>query len=152
MSRFRKSDRHHVSSINTASLPDLIFTLLFFFMIVTNMRDEEPKMKLILPNATEISKLEKKNLILLIQVGMQDNTSTDNDRTFIQINQEFITLPEIARFIEQKRIALNPSDRNNLIAALKIDKNVKMGIITDIKQELRKSGILTITYIATENK
>ena len=55
--------------ISTASLPDVIFMILFFFMVSTTMRDQELLVRYKLPEATEVQKLEKKSLVSFIHIG-----------------------------------------------------------------------------------
>ena len=69
MGKFNKTGKREMPALNTSSLPDLIFTLLFFFMIVTTMREVTLKVQFTLPQGTELEKLEKKSLVTFIYVG-----------------------------------------------------------------------------------
>ena len=69
MGKFNKTGKREMPALNTSSLPDLIFTLLFFFMIVTTMREVTLKVQFTLPVGTELEKLEKKSLVTFIYVG-----------------------------------------------------------------------------------
>ena len=69
MGKFNKTGKREMPALNTSSLPDLIFTLLFFFMIVTTMREVTLKVEFKVPQATELEKLEKKSLVTFIYVG-----------------------------------------------------------------------------------
>jgi len=148
MSRFRKTEKKRVPSLNMASLPDLIFTLLFFFMIVANMRDDEPKVELQLPLAEKIEKQDRSSTVLFIYVGREGEGETP----FIQINNELLKPEEVDNYIENKKAVLDLEDPEKLSATLKIDKEAKMGLVTDIKQSLRKAGILNINYIAVDDE
>ncbi len=148
MSHFHKKGTKGVPGINTASLPDIVFMLLFFFMVTTTIRDASLKIRLITPNATEIQKLEKKSLVSYIYVGppikgLQEKFGTEPR---IQLNDSYATLADIPQFIEMERKAHDEKEVPYLTTSLKIDKDVKMGIVTDIKQELRKMNALKINY------
>ena len=139
MSRFRPSAHREVPSITTASLPDMIFTLLFFFMIVTNMQTVPIMTQFNLPTAEEMQKLEEKSLIIYVMLGQN---------TPIQLNTDFITLEEMPEHLDTFINNVPQEDREKLIAVLKIDKEVPMGLVNDIKQNLRRAGVLTIHHSA----
>ena len=63
MSRFKTKKGKGGAAINTSSLPDIIFMLLFFFMVSTTMREVTVRVKQQMPEATEIQKLDKKSLV-----------------------------------------------------------------------------------------
>ncbi len=143
MSKFRKSEPREVPSLNTASLPDLIFTLLFFFMIVTNMREVPLKLHVKIPVASELQKLEEKSLVTYIIV--------DKKAPVIQVNADFVTLKELSGYLNRIREKVNPGDRDKMLVVLRIDKDTKMGLVNDIKQALRENNMLTVHY-STERK
>ncbi|MCX7861398.1 MAG: biopolymer transporter ExbD [Bacteroidales bacterium] len=149
MSKFKQKTKGGSPKISTASLPDVIFMLLFFFMVTTVMRDVELKIKLKLPqDISEAKKIEKKSLVSYIYVGepkpqFQKIFGTEPR---IQLNDAFAKLSDIQSFIEKERAARPESDVPFLTTSLKVDVNTKMGIITDIKQELRKANALKINY------
>ncbi|MDR0541062.1 MAG: biopolymer transporter ExbD [Dysgonamonadaceae bacterium] len=143
MSRFRPSASRSVPGINTASLPDMIFTLLFFFVIVTNMRTVPVMTQFNLPVAEELQKLEEKSLIVYIMVGKDAS---------IQLNSDFVSLEEIPARLEKLKNDIPEEDRGKLIVVLKVDKDMAMGTVNDIKQYLRRAGILTIHYSAEKSR
>ncbi|GHV55782.1 biopolymer transporter ExbD [Bacteroidia bacterium] len=143
MSRFRTSASREVPGINTASLPDMVFTLLFFFMIVTNMRTVPVMTQFNLPTVEELQKLEEKSLIVYVMVGKD---------TPIQLNSEFVGLEEMPARLEALSNDIAEEDRGRQIAVLKIDKDIPMGLVNDIKQNLRRAGILTIHYSAEKSR
>jgi len=137
-------------AISTASLPDIVFMLLFFFMVSTTMRETTLMVSSRLPSATEVAKLEKKTLVSYIYVGaptrqLQGLYGTEPR---IQLNDSFKTLDDIRDFISSERDAMSESDRPLLTTSLKVDEDTRMGIVTDIKQELRKASALKINYAA----
>ena len=148
MSKFRKSGSKEVPPISTASLPDIVFMLLFFFMVSTTMREVTYKVEITLPEATELSKLEKKSLVSYIYVGEPLKQYQDKFGVAprIQLNDQFANVRDIQDYIIAEREARDEAERPFMITSLKVDENTKMGIVTDIKQELRKSAALHINY------
>ncbi len=148
MSKFRKSGGKELPPISTASLPDIVFMLLFFFMVSTTMREVTLLVNIKLPSATELSKLEKKSLVSYIYVG---EPKKEFQKVFgvaprIQLNDQWANVGDIQDYIIAEREARDEADQKLMITSLKIDENTKMGIVTDIKQELRKSAALHINY------
>ena len=139
-------------ALNTSSLPDIIFMLLFFFMSVTSMKEVTYKVSFTTPTATELTKLEKKSLVRYIYVG----TPTAEFRkqygaeTRIQLDDAFADKSEIGDFIINERSAMNEQDQGLMTVSIKADKETRMGVISDIKQELRRAYALKISYAATQ--
>ena len=148
MSKFRKSGGKELPPISTASLPDIVFMLLFFFMVSTTMREVTLKVKMRLPEATELSKLEKKSLVSYIFIGepipMYQNTFGKAPR--IQLNDQFAGVEDVQDYIIAEREVRDEAEQPFMLTSLKIDENTKMGIVQDVKQELRKSAALNINY------
>lgn len=136
--------------LNTSSLPDLIFTLLFFFMIVTTMREVTLKVEFKVPTGTELEKLEKKSLVTFIYVGKptQELRAKMGSESRIQLNDKFADVAEIQDYITQERTSMKEEDQPYMTVSLKIDKDTKMGVVTDIKQALRQAYALKINYSA----
>ncbi|MCD6180029.1 MAG: biopolymer transporter ExbD [Bacteroidales bacterium] len=151
MSRFKKKGGKDTPGISTASLPDIIFMLLFFFMVTTVMRETELLVKVAAPDAKEVVKLEKKSLVSFIYVGEPVQTKLGTN-TRIQLNDAFGSVDAIPEFIAKEREARDEADRKFLITSLKVDKDTKMGIVTDIKQELRKVGAFKVSYSVTQEQ
>lgn len=146
MSRFRKKTSKGDQTISTASLPDIVFMLLFFFMVTTVMREVDLKVKLEQPEAKEIQKLENKSLVSYIYIGEPFNTEKYGTEPRIQLNDDYATVDDVRPFIETFRSTKDEREHSKLTTSLKVDKDVKMGTITDVKQELRKSQQLKIVY------
>lgn len=151
MSIFKKSEKRDIPGINTGSMSDIIFMFLFFFMVITKIREATLLVKVTPPAATEIQKLERKNLVSYIYIGVPQNAKFGTEPR-IQVNDQFITVANIIDFIEKERAARSEADRPFLTTSLKVDKNVKMGIVTDVKQELRKCGAYKINYSTKKGK
>jgi len=146
MSRFKTKKGKGGAAINTSSLPDIIFMLLFFFMVSTTMREVTVRVKQNMPEATEVQKLEKKSLVSFIYIGEPKNTKLFGTNSRIQLNDVFASVDDIPDFIVKERESRDEADRKFLTTSLKVDGDTKMGIVTDIKQELRKAGAFKINY------
>jgi len=120
--------------IPTTSMPDIVFMLLMFFMVVTTLREVTVLVDFKLPEAKAIEKIENKRLISYIWVGKDKR---------MQINDSLVLLDEIQSIMYGKREILP-----NIIVSLRIDKGSEMGLVTDIQQELRKAFCLRINYSA----
>ncbi len=152
MAVMKKKRKGGIPPISTASLPDVIFMILFFFMISTTMRDQEIMVKTHLPDATEVSKLEKKQLVSYIYIGQPVDSQQAQYGTAarIQLNDSYQTLEDILNFIASERDKLSEADRMAMTVMLKADRNTRMGIVDDTKQELRKANALKISYAANK--
>ena len=146
--------RHTVPSLNVASMPDLIFTVLFFFMIVTHMRSDEVKVKLEVPQGTEVKKLTNKSGVINIYIGRQGDKETgrQGDKWAVQLNGDIVTPEEIPARIEELRATMSPEVAEHLTVSLRADKHTPMGMINDVKQALQQSYALRINYSGTEVK
>ncbi len=150
MAKFSNKGKKGVPALSTASLPDIVFMILFFFMVSTSMRQTDRLVTVKVPEASEIAKLERKDLAAYIYVGtpvpsMQSQFGTD---ARIQLNDSFKTVNDIRDFIAAERETKSEADRQFMTVSIKADENVRMGIITDIKQELRRTSALKIMYNA----
>ena len=153
MAKFKREKKKGAPSINSGSLPDIVFMILFFFMVSTVMREVELKVDVAagdLPQATEIKKLEKKSLVSYIYVGkprpqFQKMYGTEPR---IQLNSSFASLKDIREYIISEREQRDEAEIPYMSTSLKVHQDTKMGIITDIKQELRKASALKINYSA----
>ena len=138
--KFRRTS-HNIPALNLASMPDLIFTVLFFFMLVTHMRDDELKIRYQVPAGTEVQKMQQKSAVINLYV------SADG---LVQIDNQLTTIACIAPYINKVREGLSPENQDRLTVSLKADKRTPMGVIADVKQELQKSFALKVNYSGTE--
>jgi biopolymer transport protein ExbD len=152
MAKFSRKGKGKRPGISTASLPDIVFMLLFFFMVTTVMREVTLKINVDLPSATEVKKLEKKSLVSYIYIGEPKRPfqGTYGTQSRIQLNDQFATTDDIRDFITSEREQMSENDQKQMTVSLKVDDNTKMGIVTDVKQELRKASALKINYSARE--
>lgn len=152
MASFKRSGKRELTEVGTSS--DIVFMFLFFFMVTTQMRRNEVKVRVTLPEATEVVKLERKDLASYINVGPPTLNYQAQYGTApqIQLNDSFKTTEDIRDFIAAEREAKSEADRSFMQVAIKADQNVKMGIVTDIKQELRRCSALKIMYFARKTE
>lgn len=138
--------RRQVPSLNVASMPDLIFTVLFFFMIVTHMRSDEVKVKLQVPQGSGVQKLANKASVVNIYIGQF------HGEWAVQLNGDLIEPDAIPARIEEIRSGMSPENADKLTVSLRADRKTPMGVINDVKQALQQSYALRINYSATEFK
>ena len=152
MSKFNKKKSADLPPVNTASLPDIVFMLLFFFMTVTVMKDSTLKVENVLPNASEVKKLEKKDSVIYLYVGKptREYQKVFGTEPKIQLNDKFADVSEVGSYILAERAKKPQELQNVLTTSLKVDKNANMGIISDIKLELRKVNALKVNYTTYE--
>ncbi len=148
MAVIKKTKKQGQFKVNTSSLPDIVFMLLFFFMVASNMKEVTLIVKVKLPEATEVTKLEQKSLVSYIYVGKPAQAKRYGTEPRIQLNDSFATVDDIENYILQEREGLKESDRPKMTVSIKADSDIQMGTITDIKQALRKAQALKISYAA----
>lgn len=150
MSKFKNDDNKGEPAISTASLPDIVFMLLFFFMVTTVMREVDLKVKISTPEATEIQKLKNKSLVTYIYIGEPNDIKAYGTTSRIQLGDAYANVKEVGAYIETKRGEHDEAEVPLLVTSLKVDENTKMGIVTKVKQELRKVSALKISYSTRE--
>lgn len=140
-SMFRRQS-HELPGLNLASMPDLIFTVLFFFMIVTHMRHDNVQVRYEVPAGTEVQKLEQKTGVINVYVNAQA----------IQVNGHVTDLAHLAEYIKAERSSMSAENAERLTVSLKADKHTPMGVIADVKETLQQSFALRINYSGTETR
>ena len=152
MARFKQKNDKGTPGLNMGSMSDIIFMLLFFFMVITTMRESTLFVKINPPKGSEVTKLEKKNLVSYINIGvpMDNYTAKYGTEPRIQLNDQIADVSDIRQFVELEKNARSDQDKLLLTFAIKADGKVKMGLISDIKQELRASSALKIFYNAAK--
>ena len=150
MASFKKKRGKASPEVSTASLPDIIFMLLFFFMVVTVLRDGERKVQVSVPQATELTKLAQKSLVNNIWIGKPTDKyqSVYGTKPRLQLGDKFATELDIPLFLEQHKQKVPEGQRGRIKSSLKVDGEVTMGIVQDVKTMLRKSNQLAINYSA----
>jgi len=144
MTQFKKKAKTS-QEIPTSALPDIIFILLFFFMVTTTIRPTNLLVESKLPKVSQVQKVDQMNLVTYLYIGKPLNSSLFGKESKIQVNDTFISTNEIAQFIEQERVKLGDK-RDLLIVSLKVDKEAKMGLVSDVQMALRDVDARKIIY------
>lgn len=150
MSKFSKKRGKAQPAVSTASLPDIVFIMLVFFMVVTKLRDAELKVTVRTPFATELTKLEEKSLVNYIYVGrpVLKYQKIYGTKPRIQLGDKFAEVAEIPLFLERFRVKVPEPQRPKITSSLRVDGEATMGIVQDVKTQLRKSNQLKVNYSA----
>jgi biopolymer transport protein ExbD len=148
MSKFRKKERA-TPAVSTASLPDIVFMLLFFFMVTTVLREQDLLVEQKLPQSSQLQKLQNKTLISYIFIGKPKNTGLYGPEPRIQANDVLIGAPDIVQWVNQERDLLAEADRGLITISMKVDKDVKMGPVSDVQTELRNADARRVLYAST---
>ncbi len=155
MSKFGNSNnKKEVPAVTSSSLSDIVFMLLFFFMVTTQLRETENKVIVKLPEASEVVKLERKDLASYINIGTptRQYQAQFGTEARLQLNDSFKTTDDIRDFIAAERESKSEADRSFMTTVLRADQDVRMGIVTDVKQELRRCSALKILYSARKSE
>jgi len=148
MSKFKKKKKG-LPAISTASLPDIVFMLLFFFMVSTTMRETDLLIKKpLLPTASEVKKLEMKSLVSTIYVGKSKDTRIGGDK--IQVNDKIIDVNDVPSFIFSERALRKEEEVKFMTTSIKADKEANVGTILDIKEQLRDINALKVSFSTTK--
>ncbi len=152
MSKFKKKKSGDLPPVSTASLPDIVFMLLFFFMTVTVMKDSDLMVASKYPTASEVQELDKKDPVIYIYAGKPQERFIEvfGESARIQLNDKFADIADIGPYILEERASFPEEKQNRIIIALKVDGETNMGLVSDVKQELRKVNALKINYITKE--
>jgi len=150
MSKFKKKKSGDMPAVNTASLPDIVFMLLFFFMVVTVLREDNLLVKNELPKADQVEKL-KKDRSVYIYAGKPSDRYRDKygKEGKIQIGDKYTDVKNLKFALTEARSKLRPELQDKVMVALKVDEETNTGLVTDVKQELRDLNMLKIIYITS---
>jgi len=149
MPKFKKKSNTS-QEIPTSSLPDIIFMLLFFFMVTTVLRETTINVQQRIPGATELRKLQRKSLVSYLYIG-KPKQSTYGVEPLIQANDVFIAVDDIVLWVTQEKDKLSEVERDQITIALKVDREVKMGLIGDVQMELREVNARKLMYTTIIN-
>ena len=144
--KFNRKVGKETPKISTSSLPDIIFILLFFFMVITVMKDDTVMVRTALPKATELQKMEKKELVKYMFYGYPRNEDRDGTAPRLQLGDAYADKEDVGEWVNVERSSVPEVKKPALIWSLKADSEVTMGKISDLKQELRKADALKLNY------
>jgi len=151
MSKFKKKAEVK-QEIPTSSMPDVVFMLLFFFMVTTEMRETTIEVKQQIPKATQMRKLMRKGLVANLYIGEPNKVQQYGKEAKIQANDAFIDTKDIIRWVNEEKAKLEEVERDQLTVSLKVDQDAKRGIISDVEFELRKANARKLLYSTVENR
>lgn len=159
---FINRQRHReMPQLNTSSLPDLIFTVLFFFMVVTHMRTVTVKVKYTLPEGRELARLTKQTTAANVFIGQMPSlrgnggstqSQGENRQLAVQLNDKVMSADQIATYISEELRRMTDNDRQHATVTLKADLHTPMSQVSQVKRALRRAGIEKINYTAEEQK
>ena len=139
----RQRRQHEVPTLNTSSLPDLIFTVLFFFMIVTHMRKVTLKVEYALPQGTELTRLTKKQAVTHVYIGREWK-----EASVIQVNDKLVSAQDVADYVATEKRRMAPDDQMRMTVSVKADRATRMAVVNDVKRAIRLGGASRINYSA----
>ncbi|MEN8746632.1 MAG: biopolymer transporter ExbD [Polaribacter sp.] len=146
MSKFKKRKKG-IPAVNTAALPDIVFMLLFFFMVTTTMRETSLQIDTpVLPSATEVKKLEHKSLVSTIYIGKAKDTKYGIGYNKIQLNDKIASADQVPAFIINARTKVAENEIPFMTTSIKADKQSSVGTIIDIRLKLRDVNALKVSY------
>jgi len=143
-----KSRQNNALNLNTASLPDLIFSVLFFFILITHMREATVTVEYTMPQGTELSRLTRKQDVSHIYIGRPKDANR-GEAFSIQINDREASLPEVERIVRDD-ISNGTTDEGDYTISLRADSHTPMAIVGEVKRQLRRAGAFRICYAATD--
>jgi Biopolymer transport protein len=154
MGKFGGNKKREVPQLQTTSTADLVFAILFFFMMTTTMREVTLKVEFRAPQATELQKLEKKSLVTFIYIGRpsRDMRARMGSETRIQLNDQYAETSEIQDYIAQEKSSMKEEDAPFMTVSIKADRETRMGVVSDVKQALREAYALKISYSAVNRQ
>jgi biopolymer transport protein ExbD len=151
MSKFKKKAAVK-QEIPTSSMPDVVFMLLFFFMVTTVLRETSINVKQRLPEATQLKKLARKSLVAYMYIGEPKKTDQWGKEPKIQVNDVFIEPKDVIQWVNTEKSKLNEFERDQLTVSMKVDEDVKRGIIADVETELRKANARLLLYSTQQRR
>jgi len=149
MGKFKKEGKKKLPEFASSSMADIVFMFLFFFMVITTMRESDVLVNQNLPSATAIQKLEKKDMVVNIHIGQPISYQKLGTEPRVQLDDQLSEVRDVIRFIEAEKVKRG-ENAGAITWSLKVDQSVKMGIVTDVKQEMRKASAFKINYTALQ--
>lgn len=142
---FQRKSSSADPSITTASLPDIIFMLLIFFMVTTVLRETEIQVETQLPEAEALTKIEQRRLITYVYIGPL-KTGPNSGDIAVQIDDQVIDdMPAIRDIMYSKH-----QEEPRMIISMKVDRSAPMRVVNEVQQEFREAGTLRINYSSTQ--
>lgn len=132
--------------LNTASMPDLIFTVLFFFMIATHARDITPQVKAEEPEGQMAMRAPHKSAVVEVMIGRKAGTWQ------VQVENSIVPIEQVGEAVQEARLRLAEEDQERMMVAIRADRQTPYGIVARVKKRLREAGALDISYIVAKKE
>ena len=145
---FKKKSASTKQEIPTASLPDIIFMLLIFFMVTTVLRETELLVQVQIPKAEAVQKIDQKRLIQYVYIGPERLESGGTGEAAVQIDDAIVRDFEDIRQAMYRRLL----DEPGTITSMRVDREVKTGLLYDVQQELREAEALRVNYSTSRDE
>lgn len=147
MAQFKKKQANTKQEIPTSAMPDVVFMLLFFFMVTTVLREVTLKVKIDLAEAGNIEKIEEKRLVSYIYIGPERLSNNQLGEDKVQIDDALIEdIPSIRKLMYDKLL-----EEPRMIVSIRVDKDSQFGVLTDVQEELKQASAFRVNY-STKNK
>ncbi len=144
--RLRKKKKQ-TTEISTASLPDIVFLLLFFFMVSATIQPKDEQVKYKSPSAQAITSIKQKTLVREIVIGQPKNTDYGVEDV-VTVDNRIIQPAQLTQWAMEQKESLPEAYRDQMIIVIKADEYVNMGLIIDVQEELKKANARKVVYRA----
>ena len=136
--------KHEVPELNMAALPDLIFTVLFFFMIVTHMRDVDKRVVYEIPAGQKMEQVGHQKNVVYIYIGRPTDGSSDDYQ--IQLGNRIASVADVAANVKNERLHMSAENQERMTVCIRADRGTPMRLLGEVKQQLRDAYALDVTY------
>ncbi len=153
MSKFRKKGKKGQPAVNTAALPDIVFMLLFFFMVATRPKENEPtNLEVEIPGSSISIELNKDDQVDYIWAGFPLDGGSN---ALVEVFLDDQLKVDYSSAIGGWKLANKPADLEvyDVPTVLKFDDDVNMKVVQNIKDALSDPNVkgYRIVY-STSNK
>lgn len=141
MSKFRKEGKKGQPAVNTAALPDIVFMLLFFFMVATRPKEKEPaNVDIEIPGSSVSIELDKDDETDYLWAGYPIG---GGENALVEVFLDDQLKIDYSAAIGPWKLANKPDDMEvkDVVTILKIDDDVDMKTVFNIKEALRDPDV-----------
>lgn len=142
--------RREVPELNTSSLPDLIFTVLFFFMIVTHMQTNAVRVRYDVPQGTHLSRQQSRQCVTYIYVGTP--IERPGAQPQIQLGDRMVDASQLSALVAAERSRMTPAEQLRHLVVIKADRHIPMSLLRQVKDALRSAHATRVIYTANDKK
>ena len=115
-------------------------------MVTTVLRETTINVKQRIPDATQLRKLQRKSLVSYLYIGEPKKTGQWGKEPRIQANDVFIEPKDVVLWVTREKDKLSEVERDQITIALKVDKEAKRGLVSDVELQLRKANARKLLY------